>query len=92
MNIKNIGYAAMAFLGTAGLALAEETGGSTTTSAVVDVSKVGEVAEAVQTGFSDAADALYPVLAAVVCIGVGLWLIPRIVGVLKSAFSSGKGR
>lgn len=47
---------------------------------------------AVQTGMESILNKLGPAVLAVVVAGVAIWAIPRIVGLLKSAFSSGKGR
>lgn len=46
---------------------------------------------ALQGGMTSILDKLGPAVLAVVVAGVAIWAIPRIVGLLKSAFSS-KGR
>lgn len=53
---------------------------------------VQAAAGAVQGAVSDAARGAAPIIVAVIGIGVALWIIPTIVGVVKRAFGSGKGR
>lgn len=45
-----------------------------------------------QTAFEAAINALKGPAAAIVVAGIGIWLIPRVVGFLKTCFTSGKGR
>lgn len=53
---------------------------------------VQSAANAVKDGVGNAANAAAPVIVTVIGIGVALWIIPTIVGVVKRAFGAGKGR
>lgn len=50
------------------------------------------VGDAVQGAVGDAANVAAPIIVTVIGIGLALWIIPTIVGVMKRAFGSGKGR
>ena len=84
--MKKLVYSAGAFALTALPALAEETSGGTSS----------PVAEDVLDGASSALQAIItaagPVITTVVIAGLGLWGAIAIVGVVKRAFNSGKGR
>lgn len=69
-----------------GLLLAQEQTGTNV------YENVQAAAGAVQGAVSDAARGAAPIIVAVIGIGVALWIIPTIVGVVKRAFGSGKGR
>lgn len=56
------------------------------------VENVTAVANGVADAVGGAANAAAPVIIAVVGIGISLWIIPTIVGLIKRAFSTGKGR
>lgn len=56
------------------------------------LNNVKAAAGAVQGAVADAANGAAPIIVAVIGIGVALWIIPTIVGVVKRAFGSGKGR
>lgn len=56
------------------------------------VQNVTSAANAVSGAVGDAANAAAPVIVTVIGIGVALWIIPTIVGVVKRAFGAGKGR
>lgn len=53
---------------------------------------VTAAANAVQGAVGDAANAAAPIIVVVIGIGVALWILPTIVGVIKRAFGAGKGR
>lgn len=84
--MKKLVYSAGAFALTALPALAEETSGGTSST----------IAEDVLDGASEALQAILiaagPVISTVVIAGLGLWGAIAIVGVVKRAFNSGKGR
>lgn len=72
------------------LVLAEETGsGSSGFDAAEQIESIGESAEA---AISAGASAIAPTMTAVILVGLGLWLIPAFISLLKRSFSSGKGR
>lgn len=53
---------------------------------------VSNAAGAVSSAVGDAANAAAPIMVTVIGIGVALWIIPTIIGVVKRAFGAGKGR
>lgn len=58
----------------------------------MDTTSTINAATAVSTGLQSILTSLAPLVIGVVVAGVAIWAIPRIVGLLKSAFTSGKGR
>lgn len=56
------------------------------------IQNVQAVGSAVQGAVGDAANVAAPIIVTVIGIGLALWIIPTIVGVMKRAFGSGKGR
>ena len=85
--MKKLMYAAGAFALSALPVLAEETGGSSTTGTTADgiLTEAQGVLEAIIASAG-------PVVSAVIVAGLGLWGAIAIVGVVKRAFNSGKGR
>lgn len=58
----------------------------------VDTTTATGAITSIQTALTSVLGSLSTAVVAVVLAGVAVWLIPRIAGSLKSAFSSGKGR
>lgn len=58
----------------------------------LDTSEVVNAATSIKTGLVSILGDLSPLVIAVVVAGVAIWAIPRIVGILKTGFTSGKGR
>ena len=56
------------------------------------VSNVDNVASGLQSMFGNIMSTIVPVVGAVILAGVAIWAMPRIVGIIKSGFQSGKGR
>lgn len=86
--MKKLMYSAGAFALSALPVLAEETSGSGTSD--------GSLAEGVLADAQGALEGILtsagPVVSAVIVAGLGLWGAIAIVGVVKRAFNSGKGR
>lgn len=59
---------------------------------VGEVSSVTSMSSGLQSMFGGILGTLVPVVGAVVLAGVAVWAMPRIVGIIKSAFQTGKGR
>lgn len=56
------------------------------------VENVDNVASGLQSMFGNIMGTIVPVVGAVILAGVAIWAMPRIVGIIKSGFQSGKGR
>lgn len=56
------------------------------------LTSVNSAADGLRTMFGNILGALVPVLGAVILAGVAVWAMPRIVGIIKSAFQTSKGR
>lgn len=82
-KFKTALYSVGAFLVTAPAMLAEGTPAA---------GSPEDAISQIQTSLTDILDALKTPVVALVVAGVAVWAIPRIVGLLKSAFNSGKGR
>lgn len=84
-TFKRVACAAGAFALGALPALAEETGGGSTTTADTVIDNAQSALEGILTSAGSAVSAL-------VVAGLAIWGAIAIVGVLKRAFSAGKGR
>lgn len=56
------------------------------------LTSVNSAADGLRTMFGNILGALVPVLGAVILAGVAVWAMPKIVGIIKSAFQTSKGR
>lgn len=56
------------------------------------LTSVNSAADGLRTMFGNILGALVPVLGAVTLAGVAVWAMPKIVGIIKSAFQTSKGR
>lgn len=63
-----------------------------TTYSVGTLTSVNSAADGLRTMFGNILGALVPVLGAVILAGVAVWAMPKIVGIIKSAFQTSKGR
>lgn len=62
------------------------------TYSVGTLTSVNSAADGLRTMFGNILGALVPVLGAVILAGVAVWAMPKIVGIIKSAFQTSKGR
>lgn len=66
--------------------------GWASTFTVGEVSSVQNAAQGLQTMLGNILSYLVPVVGVIALAGVAIWAVPKIVGTVKSAFTSGKGR
>ena len=85
-SVRRLGVAAAVACGSVVSALAEETGGSTSTSLAADV--IDDAQSSLEGILTSAGGAVSSIIVA----GLAIWGAIAIVGVLKRAFSAGKGR
>lgn len=76
---------------SSGVALAEETSGSSST-AIIGVEDMTDMFSTAQQNMTSLLDAAIPVAVSFVVGGLVIWGAIALVGVLKRAFSAGKGR
>lgn len=104
-TIKRVRYALLgsAALLVPALSFAQESSstiGPVTTSgsdwaatySVGTLTSVNSAAAGLQDMFGKILGSLVPVLGAVILAGVAVWAMPKIVGIIKSAFQTSKGR
>lgn len=101
---KYLAYAGAAALLTPFLSFAEGAGDATVgpvtqsgsdwsaTYSVGTLSSVNSAAEGLRDMFGKILGSLVPVLGTVILAGVAVWAMPRIVGIIKSAFQTSKGK
>ena len=85
--MKKLMYSAGAFALSALPVLADGTSGGTSSSTVAE-----DILDQAQGALEAIITAAGPVVSAVIVAGLGLWGAIAIVGVVKRAFNSGKGR
>lgn len=57
-----------------------------------DINNFGTLATNIKQGMVDILGKLWIPVAAVILAGIAIWAVPRIVGLFKAAFQSGKGK
>lgn len=96
-------YASAAAILAPGLTLAQEQSNTvgpvsvsgndwSATYSVGTLTSVNSAADGLQTMMGQILGKLVPVLGAIILAGVAVWAMPKIVGIIKSAFQTGKGR
>lgn len=75
---KKKGLAALSVVGMTGLSMAQESTGS---------GSLESALETVQTTFEGYVSTAFPILAAVVVAGLGIWVLPKIVRWIKRGFN-----
>lgn len=83
---------AFAFLLVPALVYGQESANTIPSMSQTDIDNFGTLATNVKQGLVDILEKLWIPVAAVLMAGIALWAVPRVVGLFKSAFQSGKGR
>lgn len=83
---------AFAFLLVPALVYGQEQSNSIPSMNQTDIDNFGTLATNVKEGLIDILEKLWIPVAAVLMAGIALWAVPRIAGLFKSAFQSGKGK